>query len=54
MEDGPYETNWLGFVAKHPDVWEMWFAQQKYENTGNALPDDVKVYREGNVIFETG
>lgn len=54
MLDGPYGTNWRAFVAKHPDVWEMWFAHQKYENTGNAPPDDVKVYREGNVIFETG
>lgn len=52
--DGPEGTNWHNYVDKHPDVWEFWLAQQKYENTGNPLPEDVKVYREGNVIYETG
>jgi hypothetical protein len=51
MLDGPYGTNWHAFVSKHPEAWEYWLARQKYENAG-MFPDDVKIYREGNVIYE--
>jgi len=51
--DAPNGTNYHSLVKKHLDAFAFWLAEQKYENAG-VTPNSVKVYREGNVIYETG
>jgi hypothetical protein len=51
--DTPSGTNYHNLVKKHLDAFMFWLAEQKYENAG-VTPNSVKVYREGNVIYETG
>lgn len=51
--DAPSGTNYHNFIKKHPDAFQYWLAEQKYANAG-TFPDEVKVYREGHVIYESG
>jgi hypothetical protein len=51
--DAPNSTNYHNLVQRHLDAFMFWLAEQKYENAG-VIPQSVKAYREGNVIYETG
>lgn len=51
--DAPNSTNYHSLVKRHLDAFMFWLAEQKYENAG-IIPQSVKAYREGNVIYETG
>jgi hypothetical protein len=51
--DAPDGTNYRNFINKHPDAFQYWLAEQKYVNSG-LIAKQVKVYREGNVIYESG
>lgn len=52
--DAPYGTNFNNYLDKHPDYLFVLLARQKYYSAGIAdAPGGFKVYREGNVIFES-
>jgi hypothetical protein len=51
--DEPDGTNYRNFIAQHQEYFDIWLARQKFHNAGWD-PDNMSIYREGNVIYETG
>jgi hypothetical protein len=51
--DEPDGTNYHNFIAQHQEYFDVWLARQKFYNAG-LDPENKSIYREGNVIYETG